>query len=85
MTKGLKTPFIQKGYRNGKKSTTRNIRKIGKHSELLKITEDPLAYAKEEVRKANEEEKKKKRKSHRSSTSVEEFPILLGLFRNQKP
>ena len=39
------TYFIQKGYRNGKKTTTKNIARIGKHSELLKITDDPLAYA----------------------------------------
>ena len=52
------TYFIQKGYRNGKKTTTKNIARIGKHSELLKITDDPLAYAKEQVAKYNEEEKK---------------------------
>lgn len=51
------TYFVQKGYRNGKKTTTRNIARIGKHSELLKITDDPLAYAKEQVAKYNEEEK----------------------------
>ena len=54
------TYFIQMGYRNGKKVTTKNIRRIGKHSELLKITDDPLAYANEEVRKANEEQKEAK-------------------------
>ena len=52
------TYFVQKGYRNGKKTTTKNIARIGKHSELLKITDDPLAYAKEQVAKYNEEEKK---------------------------
>ena len=51
------TYFIQKGYRNGKKTTTKNIARIGKHSELFKITDDPLAYAKEQVAKYNEEEK----------------------------
>lgn len=51
------TYFIQKGYRNGKKTTTKNIARIGKHSELLMITDDPLAYAKEQVAKYNEEEK----------------------------
>lgn len=51
------TYFIQKGYRNGKKVTTKNIARIGKHSELLKITDDPLAYAREQVAKYNEEEK----------------------------
>ena len=54
------TYFIQQGVRNGKKTTTRNIKTIGKHSELLKITDDPLAYAAEEVKKINEEYKKNK-------------------------
>ncbi len=52
------TYFIQVGIRNGKKVTSKNIAKIGKHSELLKVTDDPLAYAKEEVAKYNEEAKK---------------------------
>ncbi len=47
--------YAQMGYRNGKKVTTKNIKRIGKHSELLKICDDPLAYAKEEIRKLNEE------------------------------
>jgi len=47
--------FIQEGFRNGKKTSTRNIKRIGRHSDLLAITDDPLAYAKEEVRKYNEE------------------------------
>ena len=51
------TYFIQQGIRNGKKVTTKNIVRIGKHSELKKITDDPLAYAKEQVRKYNEEYK----------------------------
>lgn len=50
--------FVQLGVRNGKKVTTKNITRIGKHSELLKITDDPLAYAKEQVAKYNEEAKK---------------------------
>jgi len=49
--------FVQVGIRNGKKVTTKNIAKIGKHSELLKITDDPLAYAKEQIAKYNEEAK----------------------------
>ena len=49
------TYFIQLGIRNGKKTTTKNVARIGKHSELLKITDDPLAYAKEQVKKYNEE------------------------------
>lgn len=51
------TYFIQQGFRNGKKTTTKNIKRIGKHSELLKITDDPLAYAKKEVERYNEEAK----------------------------
>lgn len=47
--------YIQQGIRNGKKTTTKTIKRIGKHSELLKITDDPLAYAKAEVKKYNEE------------------------------
>jgi len=49
------TYYAQQGIRNGKKTTTRNIRNFGKHSELLKITDDPLSYVKEEIRKMNEE------------------------------
>lgn len=48
------TYFIQHGFRIGKKTTTKNVFRIGKHSELLKTTDDPLAYAKEEVIKYNE-------------------------------
>ena len=54
------TYFIQQGIRNGKKTTTRNIKTIGKHSDLLKITDDPLEYAKQEVAKFNEEYKANK-------------------------
>lgn len=49
------TYYAQQGIRNGKKVTTRNVKRFGKHSELLKITDDPLAYVKEEIRKMNEE------------------------------
>lgn len=55
------TYFIQMGVRNGKKTTTKNVARIGKHSELLKITDDPLAYAKEQVKKYNEEYQKEKK------------------------
>jgi len=53
--KCLKAPtyYARQGIRNGKKTTTRNIKKFGKHSELLKITDDPLAYVKEKSRKVN--------------------------------
>ena len=54
------TYFIQQGFRNGKKTSTRNVKRIGKHSELLAITDDPLAYAKEQVAKYNEEMKNTK-------------------------
>lgn len=54
------TYFVQLGVRNGKKTTTKNVARIGKHSELLKITDDPLAYAKEKVRLYNEEAEKNK-------------------------
>ena len=51
------TYFVQKGYRVGKKVTTKNVFRIGKHSELLKITDDPLEYAKGVVAEYNEKEK----------------------------
>ena len=57
------TYFVQLGVRNGKKTTTKNVARIGKHSELLKITDDPLAYAKEQVKKYNEEYKKENKVS----------------------
>lgn len=55
--KRLKDPtyYIQQGLRNGKKTTTKNIKRLGKHSELLLITDNPLEYAKNEVKKMNEE------------------------------
>lgn len=55
--KRLKDPtyYIQQGFRNGKKTTTKNIKRLGKYSELLLITDNPLEYAKNEVKKMNEE------------------------------
>lgn len=55
--KRLKDPtyYVQQGFRNGKKTTTKNIKRLGKHSELLLITDNPLEYAKNEVKKMNEE------------------------------
>ncbi len=55
--KRLKDPtyYAQQGLRNGKKTTTRNVKKFGKHSELLKITDDPVAYVRGEIEKMNEE------------------------------
>lgn len=55
--KRLKDPtyYGQQGFRNGKKVTSKNIKNFGKHSELLKITDDPEAYVREQIRKWNEE------------------------------
>ena len=52
--KRLKDPtyYIQQGFRNGKKTTTKNIKRLGKHSERFLITDDPLEYAKNEVKKS---------------------------------
>lgn len=47
--------YAQQGIRNGKKTTTRNVKNFGRHSELLKITDDPLSYVKEQIQKMNEE------------------------------
>ena len=49
------TYFVQQGVRNGKKTTTKNIARIGKYSELLKDHEDPLQFAIEEVARYNKE------------------------------
>ena len=52
--------YVQQGFRNGKKTTTKNVARIGKHSELLKVTDDPLAYAKKQIAKYNDEMKNNK-------------------------
>ena len=49
------TYFIQQGIRNGEKTTTKNVKRIGRHLELLAITTDPLAYAKQQVEDFNRE------------------------------
>ena len=54
------TYFGQIGIRNGKKVTTKNILRIGKHSELLKITDDPKAYALEKIDEYNKQIKEEK-------------------------
>ena len=54
------TYFVQIGIRNGKKVTTKNIERIGKHSELLKITKDPLSYAQKRVEELNKQIKEEK-------------------------
>ena len=55
--KRLKDPtyYGQQGFRNGKKVTSKNVKNFGKHSELLKVTDDPEAYVREEIRKWNED------------------------------
>lgn len=54
------TYYAQIGIRTGKKVTTKNIERIGKHSELLKITDDPLKYAKDRVAELNRQLKEDK-------------------------
>ena len=51
------TYFIQQGIRNGKKTTTKNVKRIGRHSELLAITADPLSYAIQQVVEFNKDYK----------------------------
>lgn len=57
----LKDPtyYAQVGFRdtNGK-ATTKNVKRLGKHSELLKITDDPLSYAKEQIKILNKDTEK---------------------------
>lgn len=55
--KRLKDPtyYAQQGFRNGAKTSTRNVKKFGKHSELLRFTDDPLSYVKDEIRKMNDD------------------------------
>ena len=47
--------YAQQGFRNGKKVTTKNVRRFGRHSELLATHDDPLAWVKSEIAKMNEE------------------------------
>lgn len=54
------TYFGQVGIRNGKKVTTKNILRIGKHSELLKITKDPKTYALKQIDEYNKQIKEEK-------------------------
>ena len=56
--KRIKDPtyYVQQGFRNTNGvATTRNVKKIGKHSELLKITDDPITYCREIVQQMNED------------------------------
>lgn len=52
--------YIQHGFRNGEKTTTKNVKRIGKHSELLTITPDPLSYARKQVADFNRDFKEGK-------------------------
>jgi len=54
------TYFVQMGIRNGDKTTTKNVKRIGKHLELLAITDDPVSYAKEQVKLFEQEYKEGK-------------------------
>lgn len=89
------TYFIQMGIRNGKKTTTKNVKRIGKHSELLAITDDPFTYAKEQVALFNEEYKKGKadlsfkidfsqKLSHTADTASKSALLNVGYFTLQQ-
>lgn len=52
--------YVSQTIRNGKKTTTRTICRIGKHSELAMKYDDPLEYAKKIVAEHNEEAMKEK-------------------------
>ncbi len=54
------TYFGQVGIRNGKKVTTKNVIRIGKHSELLKITDNPKEYALKQIDEYNKQIKEEK-------------------------
>lgn len=72
------TYFIQIGIRNGKKVTTKNIATIGKHNDLLAITDDPLAYAKEVVKEYNQKVKEDKVDTASYSVSFSEKVMNKG-------
>lgn len=87
--------YIQVGIRNGKKTTTKNVSRIGKHSELLLLSPDPLAYAKDLVSKYNDEIKNNKiemnisidfseKVSPSSDTSSKSIHLNIGYFILQK-
>ena len=65
----IKKPYLfyPAGISKRKKTTTKNIARIGKHSELLAVTDDPLAYAKEQVAAYNE----KARNNNKVTVEVE--------------
>ena len=49
--------YFAKSIRIGKKTTTKNIKRIGKLSELSKIFDDPIAHFKDEAKRLTEEDK----------------------------
>lgn len=53
------TYFIAASVRNGSRVSTVKVETIGKHSDLLKITDDPLAYARKKVEEYNQSLKQK--------------------------
>ena len=76
------TYFIQIGFRNGKKTSTRNVSRIGKHSELLaQGIEDPLSYARQKVAQANEQQKNGRKSPYNMSEDkkMPETLILQGI------
>ena len=54
-SKSDKYYYAQMSVRNGKKVRSETVEKIGKHSELLNITDDPEAYANAIVEKLDNE------------------------------
>ncbi len=49
--------YISKTFRKGKKTFTKNVLRVGSHSELIKEHEDPLCYCKELAIKMTKDEK----------------------------
>ena len=49
--------YFAKSIRIGKKTTTKNVKRIGKLSELSKIYNDPIAHFKDEAKRLTEEDK----------------------------
>jgi hypothetical protein len=47
--------YVQQGFRIGEKTSTKNVETIGKHSELLNVTDDPLVFAKKRIEELNDE------------------------------
>ncbi len=63
VTKNAKQYYILEGYRNEQgKSTTRIVKKLGTHAQLLKEHEDPEAWAREVVAEMNRQAKEGKQK-----------------------